>query len=62
MSGSERARAPAGCFTVSAGINFLKDGPCAAAMALVLLAVSFAVTLLILINSRRWVHYGGAVR
>jgi multiple sugar transport system permease protein len=34
----------------------------AAAMALVLLGVSFAVTLVILVNSRRWVHYGGAVR
>jgi multiple sugar transport system permease protein len=34
----------------------------AAAMALVLLIVSFAVTLVIIANSRRWVHYGGAVR
>jgi multiple sugar transport system permease protein len=34
----------------------------AAAMAIVLLGVSFAVTLVILVNSRRWVHYGGAVR
>ena len=34
----------------------------AAAMAMVLLAVSFAVTLVIVLNSRRWVHYGGAVR
>jgi multiple sugar transport system permease protein len=34
----------------------------AAAMAIVLLGVSFAVTLVILLNSRRWVHYGGAVR
>jgi multiple sugar transport system permease protein len=34
----------------------------AAAMAIVLLGVSFAVTALILFNSRRWVHYGGAVR
>jgi multiple sugar transport system permease protein len=34
----------------------------AAAMAIVLLGVSFAVTLLIIANSRRWVHYGGAVR
>src|SRR3954469_19024638 len=34
----------------------------AAAMALVLLGVSFAVTLVIIVNSRRWVHYGGAVR
>ncbi len=34
----------------------------ASAMAMVLLAVSFAVTLVIVINSRRWVHYGGAAR
>jgi multiple sugar transport system permease protein len=34
----------------------------ASAMAMLLLAVSFAVTLVILVNSRRWVHYGGAVR
>ena len=34
----------------------------AAAMAMVLLVVSLAVTLVILINSRRWVHYAGAVR
>jgi multiple sugar transport system permease protein len=34
----------------------------ASAMAMLLLAVSFAVTLVILLNSRRWVHYGGAAR
>jgi multiple sugar transport system permease protein len=34
----------------------------ASAMAIVLLIVSFAVTLVIVINSRRWVHYGGAAR
>jgi multiple sugar transport system permease protein len=34
----------------------------ASALAVVLLVVSFAITLVILINSRRWVHYGGAVR
>jgi ABC-type sugar transport system permease subunit len=34
----------------------------ASAMAVVLLVVSFAFTLLIVRNSRRWVHYGGAVR
>jgi multiple sugar transport system permease protein len=34
----------------------------ASAMAMVLLAVSFAVTLVIVLNSRRWVHHGGAVR
>ena len=32
----------------------------ASAMAMVLLAVSFAVTLVILLNSRRWVHYAGS--
>jgi hypothetical protein len=31
-------------------------------MAVVLLAVSFVLTLIIIRNSRRWVHYGGAVR
>jgi multiple sugar transport system permease protein len=34
----------------------------ASAMAMLLLAVSFAVTAVILLNSRRWVHYGGAAR
>jgi multiple sugar transport system permease protein len=34
----------------------------ASAMAMLLLAVSFAVTLVILFNSRRWVHYAGAPR
>jgi multiple sugar transport system permease protein len=34
----------------------------AAAMAVVLLVVAFGLTLLILRHSRRWVHYGGAVR
>ena len=34
----------------------------ASAMAMLLLAVAFAVTLVILLNSRRWVHYAGAVR
>jgi multiple sugar transport system permease protein len=34
----------------------------AAAMAMVLLAVSFAVTLVIVLNSRRFVHYQGALR
>jgi len=34
----------------------------ASAMAMLLLAVSFGVTLIILINSRKWVHYGGAAR
>jgi multiple sugar transport system permease protein len=34
----------------------------ASAMAVFLLVVSFAVTLVIVVNSRRWVHYAGAVR
>jgi multiple sugar transport system permease protein len=34
----------------------------ASALAVLLLAVSFTVTLLIVRNSRRWVHYGGAIR
>ena len=34
----------------------------ASAMAMLLLAVSFAVIFVIVINSRRWVHYGSAVR
>jgi multiple sugar transport system permease protein len=34
----------------------------ASAMAIVLLVVSLAVTLVILLNSRRWVHYTGAVK
>jgi multiple sugar transport system permease protein len=34
----------------------------ASALAVVLLAVAFLITLVIVINSRRWVHYGGAVR
>jgi ABC-type sugar transport system permease subunit len=32
----------------------------ASAMAILLLAVSLAVTLVILVNSRRFVHYQGA--
>jgi multiple sugar transport system permease protein len=34
----------------------------ASAMAMLLLAVSFAVTLVIVLNSRRWVHYQGVLR
>jgi multiple sugar transport system permease protein len=34
----------------------------ASALAVLLLAVSFSVTLVIVRNSRRWVHYGGAIR
>src|SRR6185437_11214887 len=32
------------------------------AMAVLLLVVSFAITLVIVVNSRRWVHYGGMAR
>lgn len=34
----------------------------ASAMAMLLLAVAFSVTLVIVVNSRRWVHYGGVAR
>jgi multiple sugar transport system permease protein len=34
----------------------------ASAMAVLLFGAAFAVTAIILVNSRRWVHYGGAVR
>jgi ABC-type sugar transport system permease subunit len=34
----------------------------ASALSMVLLVVSFAVTLVIVLNSRRWVHHAGAVR
>jgi multiple sugar transport system permease protein len=34
----------------------------ASAMAMLLLVVSFAVTLVILLNSRKWVHHGGVAR
>jgi len=34
----------------------------ASAMAVVLFVAAFAVTAIILVNSRRWVHYGGAVK
>jgi multiple sugar transport system permease protein len=34
----------------------------ASAMAMLLLAVSFSVTLVIVVNSRKWVHYGGVAR
>jgi multiple sugar transport system permease protein len=43
------------------GFRFFNMGY-AAAMSMLLLAVSFAVTVVILVNSRRWVHYQGAVR
>jgi multiple sugar transport system permease protein len=34
----------------------------ASALAMLMLAAAFAVVLLILVNSRRWVHYAGAAR
>jgi multiple sugar transport system permease protein len=43
------------------GFRFFNMGY-ASAMAMLLLAVSFLVTLVIVRNSRRWVHYQGAVR
>jgi multiple sugar transport system permease protein len=43
------------------GFRFFNMGY-ASALAMLLLGVSFAVTLLIVRNSRRWVHYSGAVR
>jgi multiple sugar transport system permease protein len=43
------------------GFRFFNMGY-ASAMAMLLLAVAFAVTAVIIRNSRRWVHYGGGVR
>ena len=43
------------------GFRFFNMGY-ASAMAILLLLVAFSVTLLILRNSRRWVHYQGAAR
>ena len=43
------------------GFRFFNMGY-AAAMAVLLLIVSFAITLLIVRHSRRWVHYAGAGR
>ena len=43
------------------GFRFFHMGY-ASAMAMLMLVVAFAVTLVILRNSRRWVHYQGAVR
>jgi len=34
----------------------------ASALSILLLGVAFAVTLFIIVNSRRWVHYTGAER
>jgi len=43
------------------GFRFFNMGY-AAAMAMLMLAVAFLITLVIIRNSRRWVHYAGAVR
>ncbi|TML68562.1 MAG: sugar ABC transporter permease [Actinobacteria bacterium] len=43
------------------GFEFFQMGY-ASAMAVLLLVVSFVLTFIIIRNSRRWVHYGGAVR
>jgi multiple sugar transport system permease protein len=43
------------------GFKFFNMGY-ASAIAIVLLSVAFAITLLIIVNSRRWVHYQGAPR
>jgi multiple sugar transport system permease protein len=43
------------------GFRFFNMGY-AAAMAVLLLVVSFAITMIIVRNSRRWVHYAGAGR
>jgi multiple sugar transport system permease protein len=43
------------------GFKFFNMGY-ASALSVLLLAVAFTVTLLIIRNSRRWVHYGGGVK
>jgi multiple sugar transport system permease protein len=43
------------------GFRFFNMGY-AAAMAMLMLVVAFAITVLIIRNSRRWVHYQGALR
>ncbi len=43
------------------GFRFFQMGY-ASAMAMLMLVVAFGLTLLILVNSRRWVHYQGAAR
>jgi multiple sugar transport system permease protein len=43
------------------GFRFFHMGY-ASALAMLLLVVSFAVTAIIVVNSRRWVHYGAAAR
>jgi multiple sugar transport system permease protein len=43
------------------GFRFFNMGY-AAAMAMLMLAVAFLITLVIIRNSRRWVHYQGAIR
>ena len=49
------------CCSTSTGFRYFNMGY-ASAMAVLLLVVAFAVTLVIIVNSRRWVHYQGAVR
>jgi multiple sugar transport system permease protein len=43
------------------GFNYFHMGY-ASAMAMLLLAVAFAITMIIVLNARRWVHYAGAAR
>jgi len=43
------------------GFNYFHMGY-ASAMAMLLLGVSFAITMVIVLNARRWVHYAGAAR
>jgi multiple sugar transport system permease protein len=43
------------------GFNYFHMGY-ASAMAMLLLAVAFAITMVIVLNARRWVHYAGAAR
>ena len=43
------------------GFNYFHMGY-ASAMAMLLLAVAFAITMVIVVNARRWVHYAGAAR
>ena len=63
----ERPRLPRGLDAVlpvllyQQGFRFFNMGY-ASAMAVLLLVVSFAITMIIVRNSRRWVHYAGAGR
>ena len=43
------------------GFNYFHMGY-ASAMAMLLLVVAFAITMIIVVNARRWVHYAGAAR